>query len=560
MTEADLQQKNQVLDMWSGELTSSFVYNSSRAEVKTWADPNSDTVAFLIESELLRLGLGLFFDFPLPDRNKFNAPFVGVFNDTSKHTTSLEHTSAQSATIKHTLDQTTYYTTITWEGNATVSGPAPGSHRYFLTTTSTKLRLMAAFSSTPMPNVPTSQDVTTRSRDWWDSYWSQGAFIDLSATKSENAAELQRRIVISKYLLAVNSASDNPPQESGLVNNGWYGKFHLEMNLWNSLPLARWGHFPLLWRSVPNMYHRWLKSSYDRARAQGYEGARWSKMTDPTGRSAPGEINSLLIWQQPHPMYFAEMEYRSFPNATTLANWDDVLAATADFMASFAYFNQSTGVYDLGPPMYPVSENTNPNATINSAFELAYWRFGLDIAAQWKRRQNLAVPEKWLTVRDKLAPLPVVNGTYAVYQGIPGMWTDKATTNDHPAMAGIFGLLPPPTSGPPLSTDVLRKTAAKIKETWSLGESYGWDFSMLAMNSLRLGDVDQAVEYLLHPIFQFDDAGYPVGGSRVPTPYFPNSNSLLIATAMMAGGWDGSEGPHFPKGWVVDVEGFTPAM
>ncbi len=42
------------------------------------------------------------------------------------------------------------------------------------------------------------------------------------------------------------------------------------------------------------------------------------------------------------------------------------------------------------------------------------------------------------------------------------------------------------------------------------------------MKLLRLGDVDQAVEYLLHPIFQFDDAGYPVGGSRVATPYFPN--------------------------------------
>jgi hypothetical protein len=30
-------------------------------------------------------------------------------------------------------------------------------------------------------------------------------------------------------------------------------------------------------------------------------------MTDPTGRSTTGEINSLLIWQQPHPLYFAEL-------------------------------------------------------------------------------------------------------------------------------------------------------------------------------------------------------------------------------------------------------------
>ncbi|KAK0704681.1 Six-hairpin glycosidase-like protein [Lasiosphaeris hirsuta] len=558
--EADLKQKTQLLDLWSGKLSSSFVFNGSAVEVETSVDPDSDTVGISVESSLLKSGLGLFFDFPFPDNNKFNAPFVGVFNATSEHSTSLERISAHSATIKHSLGQTTYFTTITWEGGGTVSGPAAGTHRYFFTGSSSRLQLNVAFSPSPPPKVRGLLKVARASREWWESFWAAGAFIDLSAVKAENATELQRRIIVSQYLLAVNSASNNPPQESGLVNNGWYGKFHLEMNIWNSLPFARWGHFPLLWRSLPDMYSRFLQSSLDRARFQGYEGARWSKMTDPTGRSAPGEINSLLIWQQPHPMYFAEIEYRSFPNATTLSRWDKILTVTADFMASFAFFNTTTGVYDLGPPIYPVSENTNPNVTLNPTFELAYWRFGLDVATRWKTRQGLSVPTTWTTVRDKLAPLPVVDGTYAVYEGIRGMWTDNATTNDHPAMAGIYGLLPPPASGPPLDEAVLRKTAGKIKELWALEESYGWDFSMLAMNSLRLGDVEQAVEYLLHPIFQFDDAGYPVGGSRVPTPYFPNAASLLLATAMMAGGWDGAEGKHFPKGWDVEVEGFLPAM
>jgi hypothetical protein len=212
-----------------------------------------------------------------------------------------------------------------------------------------------------------------------------------------------------------------------------------------------------------------------------------------------------------------------------------------------------------------VSENTNPNATRNPTFELAYWRIGLDVALRWKARQNQAPPQDWLTVRDNLAPLPIVNGTYATYEGIPDMWTSNATTNDHPAMAGIFGLLPPPASGTPLDSAALHKTAAKIKEVWALEESYGWDFAMLAMNSLRLGDAEQAVAYLLHPIYEFDDAGYPVGGSRVPTPYFPNSAALLVATAMMAGGWDGEErmgdGGLWPVGWEgLRVEGFVKAL
>lgn len=129
---------------------------------------------------------------------------------------------------------------------------------------------------------------------------------------------------------------------------------------------ARWDHFDLLSRSIPRMYHEFLPSSYDRARLQGYAGARLGKMTDPTGRSAPGEINSLLIWQQPHPMYFAEIEYRSFPNNSTLNDWDEILTGVADFMSSFAWYNETTDVYDLGPPMYPVSESTNPNVTVST--------------------------------------------------------------------------------------------------------------------------------------------------------------------------------------------------
>jgi hypothetical protein len=97
-------------------------------------------------------------------------------------------------------------------------------------------------------------------------------------------------------------------------------------------------------------------------------------MSDPSGRSVPGEINSLLIWRQLHPFDFAEMEYREFPTSTTLGKWDQILTQTAEFITSFAWWNSTTGVYDLGPPIYPVPENTAPNSTFNPTFELAYWK------------------------------------------------------------------------------------------------------------------------------------------------------------------------------------------
>lgn len=88
---------------------------------------------------------------------------------------------------------------------------------------------------------------------------------------------------------------------------------------------------------------------------------------------------------------------------------------------------------------------------------------------------------------------------------------------------------------------------------------------MLAMSAARNGFHSEAIDFLLHPEFQFDDIGMPIGGTRVPTPYFPGSGSLLYAVAMMAKGWDGNrEGhiaPGFPaNGWRVRVEGLSRAL
>ena len=86
-------------------------------------------------------------------------------------------------------------------------------------------------------------------------------------------------------------------------------------------------------------------------------------------------------------------------------------------MAVYAKRNTSTGFFDLGPPMYVVSEDTSPNATHNPAFELAYWRFGREHASAWMERLGEDVPAAWTEVRENLAPLPMEGGLYAVYEG-----------------------------------------------------------------------------------------------------------------------------------------------
>ncbi|OJD28927.1 six-hairpin glycosidase-like protein [Diplodia corticola] len=535
----------QRLDLFNGTLHSTFSIRGSTVSVETLADPASDTLGVKVQSKLLRNeSLSVFFDYPYPvDKNKFEK-FVGVFNSTSNHTTSLRN-GRNSAEIEHNIDATTYFTHIRWDGGASVRRLNASAHRYFLTTQGDSLTFTATFAPRRSHSNSTYAAISASSSDWWSNYWETGAFLDLTTIPDPNATEIQRRTILSQYLLAVNEAGRDPPQESGLANNGWYGKFHMEMVYWHLVHWNLWGKQDLLDRSI-GVYERFLPTSLERAAYQGYTGARWGKMSDPTGRSAPGEINSLLIWQQVHPFYFAELEYRQNPGNGTLAKWDPILTASAEWMSSYAFYNKTTGVYDLGPPMYPVSENTNPNATINSIFELSYWEFGLSIAAKWQQRQGKSVPLHWTEVADNLAPLPTANGSYVTYEGAPNMWTDPDLTSDHQGLLAINGVLPPP---PNIDLAVFKATVERVYQTWNFSLSYGWDFPLLAMTALRGGDAETAIRWLLDENFAFDDVGMPLGGSRVPTPYFPASGGLMIVVAMLAAGWEGDEGSKWPNSW-----------
>ncbi|OSD07894.1 hypothetical protein PYCCODRAFT_1381070 [Trametes coccinea BRFM310] len=571
VTEDALEEKRQVLDLWTGTMTSTFRWEGEEVTVQTVAAQNSSAIGLTVTSPLVQRGrLGVFLDFPWNDGSeKFEAPFVGVWNATSNHTTLLKTGAGLGrnvrAQITHTLVANTFFTSVGGGDDFTIARVSEATHRYNVRPSSLRgtFSVTVGYSPAQSSALSTVTEVQNESKDAWEDFWSNHGFIDvLTGSSDSRAEELQRRIILSQYLLRVNEAGDYPPQESGLVDNGWYGKFHMEMFFWHSAHWALWNNWDLLNRAS-SVYSRFLPTAIQRAQVQqGYPiGARWSKMTDPTGRSAPGEINELLIWQQPHPLVFAEYEYRATGSRATLEKWRDVVHATADWMSVFAHKNASTGFFDLGPPMYVVSEDTNPNVTRNPAFELAYWRFGLDHASTWLTRLGEAVPALWTEVKEDLAPLPVENDLYAVYEGIPSdFWDTPTFTNDHPALVGLYGWLPQTAN---VSLDMAKATAEKVWTSWNISNCWGWDFPMLAMSAARNGEAEKAIEWLLHPLFQFDDVGMPVGGVRVPTPYFPGSGALLYAVAMMAEGWDGSQGnaPGFPtRGWAVRAERISKAM
>ena len=434
------------------------------------------------------------------------------------------------------------------------------AHRYELVAAGTnRIALVCAFSPGEIPGkLPMIENSFAESSYHWKHFWSTGGAIDLSGSKDPRWHELERRIVLSQYLMAVNEAGTLPPQESGLVNNSsWSGKFHLEMYWWHAAHYALWDRWPLWDRSLG-----YLKTILPQARAiahkQGYKGARWPKMVGPEGRESPNGINPMLIWQQPHPIFYAELDYRAHPNRETLEKWADIVFATAEFMASYADFDKASARYVLGPPVKTVPETTEAKDTRNPTFELSYWRFGLRTAQLWRQRLGMAREPDWDKILNNLAPLPQQDGVYLMQEGMTNTYTTKWNHN-HPSLIGALGMLP----GDGVDSAVMKATMSKVRQAWNWNAVWGWDFPMLSMCAARTGDQRTAVDMLLTPTrgFQFNACGLSTGG---PFPYFPSNGGLLYAVAMMAAGWDDAterNAPGFPDdgSWVVKWEGLKKA-
>ena len=533
----DLTNIDQRLDLWTGVLTSRFHLKGQPVTVVTCCHPTRDLLAVAIESPLCdsgRLAVELRFPYGSPALN------ASDWNSDEKHATGRSTRGGNTVMLHRQLDADRYSVRLLWMEGARID--LPGVHRVRLS--GTRLEFTCEFTKLPPTlYLPFPDEVRQASEAHWREFWSTGGALDLSASTDRRAQELERRIVLSQYLTAIQCSGSTPPQETGLTCNSWYGKFHLEMHWWHAAHFALWGRTPLLERSL-GWYSSILPSAREKAKSQGYRGARWPKMTATDGRSSPSSIGELLIWQQPHPIALAELCYRTSPTRETLERYSDIVMQSAEFMADFAVLRD--GRFALGPPVIPAQENHPPRETWNPTFESAYWRQALGIAKQWRDRLGLPPQDKWEQVRTKLAPLPVANGVYLAHENCPQTYT--ARNFDHPSMLAAYGML----SGEGVDRETMRRTLHKVLREWRWADTWGWDFPMAAMTATRLGEPETAIDCLF--LESPKNTWLPNGHNwqRVDLPvYLPGNGGLLTAAAMMACSRNG-----FPKhGWRARWEG-----
>jgi hypothetical protein len=558
-TTNDLSAIKQTQDLWAGLIRSRFHFEGETVEVETVAHPDLDAVSFRIKSPLLKSGkVKLQLEFPYGTGSTVTADWTRP----ECHETQSVQDESGTALFNRRLDNDRYVVRAKWTDGATMA--EKGRHCFLLTPNKSDNTLEFTALFEPKESgvkVPGFSDTKSAAARHWEKFWSTGGAIDLSGSSDPRWKELERRIVLSQYLTAIQCSGIYPPQETGLTCNSWEGKFHLEMHWWHSAHFALWNRLPLLERSL-DFYDATLPVAVQNAQRQGYKGARWSKMTDPSGVDAPSPIGPFLIWQQPHPIFYAELCYRAHPDRATLEKFQDVVQQTAEFMASYPEWETNGNRFVLGPVLQCAQEIFPKDKTLNPTFELTYWRWALETAQQWRQRLGLSREAQWDRVLNGLAKLPTEQDKYLFAETATGTYTGaKLWTDDHPSVTAALGMLP----GPGVDRETMRRTLHWISDNWNWPDTWGWDYGMLAMCAARLGEPERAIDMLL-----LDTPKNHIGinGHNYQRPgltvYLPGNGSLLYATAMMAGGWDGGPNkpaPGFPENgkWKVRAEGFVRA-
>jgi hypothetical protein len=532
----DLGACRQVLDLWTGMITSELTLAGTPLTVTTACHPVEDVVAVRIESPPGAVGVRIAFPYGST-----------VWHDAADWTRPGDHETAVEPAPGGVLVWRHFDGAATPAYRLRVRGEQvrrTGPHELVASATGPVLELTVSFAAGDPSDVDAST-VFAASRAHWPRFWTSGAALDLAGSTDPRAHELERRAVLSQYLTAIQCAGSLPPQETGLTTNSWRGRFHLEMHWWHAAHFALWGRPRLLRRSM-DFYRRILRIARSTAATQGYAGARWPKQVGPDGRESPSHIGPFLLWQQPHPIHLAELLRRAGDE-----DYHEIVEETAHFMADVVEPTQAG--FALGPPLVPAQESYADlrDRVRNPPFELAYWAWALGVAQEWRVRSGRPPEPRWDEVRTGMARPLVRDGRYAAIAVEP-----FTVRTDHPSM--VYALGPVPATDV-VDPEIVRATLHDVLTDWDWAGTWGWDYPALAMTATRLREPATAVGILL---MDTPKNTYLHNGHNRQTEilrlYLPGNGGLLAALALMTAGWEGGQPcPGFPDGWTVRHEGFV---
>lgn len=547
----EINQIDQTLDIYEGKLISSFNLFGEFIRVITIVGQEEDVLSVEVESNALKTNdLAIEIAFPYGSHHITGSDW----DKKDKHVTEL--TSVDRQTIfKRQLDDMTYHVSLVSEQAIKVK--ETDIHHYHVSSDQATWRFSLRFSEQEQLPSNNFESYLNENKNYWKQFWQNGGLVDFSESTDRRANELERRVILSLYLLTIQCTGNQPAQETGLTCNSWYGKFHLEMHLWHTGALPLFNHSDLLERSF-NWYETILPKAVENAVRNGYKGARWPKMVASEGVDCPSPIAPLLIWQQTHIIYMLELVFQATGNEAVLKRYWLLVEETAKFVVDFLVYDQEDGCYHMVAPIIPAQEEYDPRSVQNPTFELEYWRFSLKIASKWANRIGIDKAD-WMNVADQIAESMIDEGLYMAHA--QALDTFEEFNKDHPSMVGAFGLIP----NDRIDKKVMGATLKKAIDVWEYKTLWGWDFAMMAMTAARLDKPQWALDLLL---METDKNYYAVNGHNLqkgrrdlPT-YLPGNGSLLFAVALLVKGISRSDKNQqlieLAEGWKVKAQNIHP--
>jgi hypothetical protein len=545
ITISDIKNPVQKLNLWTGEIDSRFLIEGKPVHLITVCHPEYDLISVKIVSDLIRLNrLKVKINFPLgvetPNGYDFDSP--------EKHSTEIVADTNKTTIFRRSQDDDKY-NVIVWRNDAVLKEAE--RHLYYLEPSiadsvfSFSCQFLEKNGSARIQNFDETESASKKS---WEKFWSTGGAVDFSECTDPMAKELERRVILSRYVTRIQCAGSLPPAETGLTYNSWFGKFHLEMHWWHAVHFALWQHPEILEKQL-SYYFNIFENAKKTAERQGYDGVRWPKMVGPDGIESPSTVGTYLIWQQPHVIFFAELLYRNATNKEEiLRKYSDLVFATAEFMASYIWFDTINNRYTLGPVLIPAQESLKLETTVNPPFELVYWYWGLKTAQEWKKRLTIPSVPEWKDITEKISELSILEGLYLCSQDTKDSYRNPRYMSDHPIVSGISGVLPETRLVDPV---ILGNSLDTIMKKWNWKTTWGWDFPMLAMSAASIGRAEQAIDFLLMdaPKNRYLMNGHNYQDSRLAI-YLPGNGGLLTAVAKMC---VSDQFPHNGK-WKVRWE------
>ncbi|MBN2633465.1 MAG: hypothetical protein JXR66_07920, partial [Bacteroidales bacterium] len=210
----DIKGIEQTLNIASGILESSFVFEETPVRVTTVCHPEKDMISARIESGLIpegRLGLKLTFWPGLPLWAGFGP------GDPEKHETRIVWQKPGQTLFERQQDEDKYYVLLL-HPNAAVKESEPHLYIAEPDKNSNVFEFSCLFSKTMTDYEPEAFPIVVEaSLKSWEAFWLGGGAVDFSECTDPRASELERRVILSRYLTKIQCSGSLPPAETGLT-------------------------------------------------------------------------------------------------------------------------------------------------------------------------------------------------------------------------------------------------------------------------------------------------------------------------------------------------------